>query len=143
MASMISSKGNLNPLSTRNNTPDGFQMLSSRNSNPLMGKKLEMEKKTSPKDRLKMATTRYNNKKNLNSFRETEYKSPTNKLLIDEPKPKHKSKAKSIHRSVMNVFAQGNEITTNIKTEYIANTQGVILLTAPHSVRLVKAYGEL
>lgn len=59
-------------------------MLSSRNSNPLVGKKLEMEKKVSPKDKLKMATSRYNNKKNMKVFRETEYKSPTNKFLLEE-----------------------------------------------------------
>lgn len=65
-------------------------MLSSRNSNPLVGKKLEMEKKVSPKDsqKFKLSTQRYNNKKNMKVFRETEYKSPTNKLLADENLPK-------------------------------------------------------
>jgi hypothetical protein len=48
-----------------------------------------------------------------------------------------------MHRSVLNVFGCNNEISNRIKTEYIANTQGFILLTAPHSTTLKKAYGEL
>jgi hypothetical protein len=69
---------------------------------------------------------------------------PTNNVLTDEPLAKiRRRNGQSVHRSVMNVFNQAAEITGKITTEYISNTQGCILLTAPHSTRLRKADGNL
>jgi hypothetical protein len=69
---------------------------------------------------------------------------PNSTLLNDESQQKPRRRlGHSVHRSVMNVFNQGADITAKIKTEYISNTEGCILLTAPHSTRLKKASGEM